>query len=118
MKKNKKEKLTVNYLELTPVRIYEHELDTKGLVKVIVPKFTNKFMVKFIVPKLKTPMMGIKLDEFGSETWLQIDGEKKVEEIAKNLFIKFGEKINPVEERLTVFLSQLKDYKFISFKEL
>lgn len=115
MTKNNKK---LNYLKLTPFRIYDHEIDSKGVVNVLIPRFTNKFLVQFLVPRLKTPNIKIKLDEFGSESWLQIDGEKRVEEIAKNLFLKFGEKINPVEERLTKFFTQLYNYKFISFKEL
>jgi hypothetical protein len=58
------------------------------------------------------------LDELGSASWLAINGEKKVSEIADELEKKFGEKIHPVEERLTKFLSLLYNHKLILYKEI
>ena len=60
----------------------------------------------------------LKLDELGSATWLEIDGGKNVQNICDLLKEKIGEKINPAEERVTKFLSQLYLNKFITFKEL
>jgi hypothetical protein len=59
-----------------------------------------------------------KFDEFGSQVWLEIDGKKKVQDISISLRQKFGERIEPVEERLTRFLTQLYNYKFVSFNEI
>ncbi|MCX6149069.1 MAG: PqqD family protein [Ignavibacteriales bacterium] len=107
-----------NYLDLTPFKRYKEEIAENGTVKVLLPKFTNKFVVKYLVPKMKSSFIKINLDEFGSETWLQIDGEKNVASIGEELKKKFGEKINPVNERLTKFLTQLYTSRFISFNEL
>jgi hypothetical protein len=108
----------VNYLELTPFRSYEHQIEDNGLVTVLMPKFENKYLKSFFLSKAKSPVIRIKLDEIGSETWLQIDGEKKVETISEILSDKFGDKINPVHERLTSFLTQLYLQRFISFNEI
>ena len=111
-------KNNINFLELTPVLELGYDLNSEGLVNILIPRFTNKILANLFMPRLKAPYIKMNLDEFGSEAWLQIDGVKKVDEIAKNLFDKFGEKIDPVEERLTKFLTQLYNYKFITFIEL
>lgn len=114
----KKIDTSINYLELTPVRSYEHEVESNGLVSVFVPKFDIKFIDKIMSRIIKSRFFKAKLDEFGTEAWLQIDGNKSVELISEHLTLKFGEKINPADERLTKFLSELYKYNFITFKEL
>ena len=108
---------SLNYLELTPKRIYDH-VEESGKISVLVPKFKNKFLVSFLVPRLKSPHIKAKLDDFGSLTWMEMDGTKKVNEISRSLTDKFGDKVQPVNERLTKFLTQLYQYNFITFKEI
>lgn len=107
----------MNYLELTPFRLHEHIEKPDGLIDVLVPKFKNNFLVK-ITARIKDPYIKANLDEFGSETWRMLDGLTKVEHIAVMLTDKFGESVQPVNERLTKFLTQLYTYGFISFNEL
>ncbi len=111
-------KSDLNYLELTPVRIYQHEIENNGLVSVLVPKFDITFLDKIMSKIIKSRYFKAKFDEFGTETWLEIDGVNSVQKISEHLIQKFGEKINPVNERLTKFLSQLHSYNFITFREL
>ena len=117
---NRKEKdlSDINYLELTPGRLYNHVMEKYGKVSVLIPRFTNTIIVKFLTPMLKSPFVKTKFDEFGSQVWLEIDGKKKVLDILTSLKLKFGERIEPVEERLTKFLTQLYNYKFVSFNEI
>jgi hypothetical protein len=116
--KKKKDLYDINYLELTPNRLFEHVVEENGKVSVLIPRFTNKILVKTVTPMLKSPFVKAKFDEFGSQVWLEIDGKQKVLDISKRLREKFGEKIEPVGERLTKFLTQLYSYKFVSFNEL
>ena len=115
----KKNKLSdINYLELTPVVNYEHKTNEKGLVDVMVPRFNDRIFGRFLQPKLKDKYIYANLDEIGSQTWLLIDGKNKVYEIIEALDNHFGEKVQPVYDRLTMFLTQLYKNGFISFKEL
>lgn len=107
-----------NYLDLIPVCAKKHLVGDDEKVTVIIPKFTNKFAVEKIVPKLKHPDMKLNLDEIGSAVWLMMDGKKKVKEIAVELSQKFGDKIQPVDERLTKFLTQLYEQRLIIFDEI
>jgi hypothetical protein len=107
-----------NYLDLTPICAKKHLIGDDEKVTVLIPKFTNKFVVERIVPKLKHPDMKLNLDEIGSAVWLLMDGKKKVKEIALELSQKFGDKIQPVDERLTKFLTQLYEQRLITFDEI
>ncbi len=116
--RNKKDKVEVNYLELTPVRNYEYQAGgEEGLIDILVPRFTDKFFGKFLQPKMKNKYIRANMDKFGTETWLLIDGNKKVGEIATELTEKFGDEIQPVNDRLTQFLTNLYKNDFISFNE-
>lgn len=105
-------------MELRPIRNVKEEVDSKDLVTISIPKFTNRFTRKYFDSILKSPVIKLKLDELGSASWLAMDGIKDVNEIAKGLTEKFGDKIQPIEERLTKFLTQLYDHRLITFKEL
>lgn len=118
MFKKNKNLSEVNYLEITPIRSYNHIEEEKNKVSVLVPRFTNKFLVKYLVPRLKSPDIKVKLDKFGSAAWIKADGNKNVQQICDELLSEFGEEINPVVERVTKFYTQLYQYQFISFKEL
>lgn len=107
----------VNLLELTPVRKYGHQINSDGLVDVLVPRFKNAIMQRFI-PKNRNPFILANFDEIGTEVWLLIDGETKIDIIAKTLDKKLGEKISPVYDRLNLFFQQLHRNGFIIFKEL
>jgi hypothetical protein len=106
-----------NYLDLHPLKLHSEEI-IDNIVTVIIPKFKNKFIVKHIVPKLKSPDIKLKLDEIGSTSWLLLDGTKDVRTISKLLLEKFGEKIEPVNQRLTKFLTNLYEQRLITFKEI
>ena len=116
--RKKKINNSINYLELTPKRSYDHEVENSGKVSVLVPKFKNKFLVSFLAPRLKAPYIKAKLDDFGSLTWIEMDGTRNVQSISQSLTDKFGNKVQPVNERLTKFLTQLYQYNFITFKEI
>lgn len=111
-----KKREVYNLLELTPVRVHNHE-EVNGLVNILIPKFKNEFMKK-LIPKNKPQDIRIKLDELGSVTWLSIDGNKKVKEIIEELKLKMGEKIEPAVDRISKFLGGLNQNNFIYFKEL
>lgn len=107
-----------NYLEVTPVRVLKEEVDENNFVTILIPKVTNRYAKKYFEPMLKSPLIKLKLDEIGSASWLAIDGKKKVAEIAAELVQKFGDKIDPVEERLTKYLTTLYEQRFITFQEI
>ena len=47
------------------------------------------------------------IDEYSSEVFLDIDGEKSVKEIGEILDYKYGMQIHPLYERLLLFLNHI-----------
>ncbi len=107
-----------SFLDLTPVKIRKEKTEENGLITILVEKFENNFLRNFMLPKSKSPEIKINLDEFGSEAWKLIDGSSKVSKIAVELTTKFGDKIQPIDERLGRFYTQLYEQRLISFKEI
>lgn len=115
MKKKKME--SENYLERCPVRLEgimwsadEHgiitlDIENKGFFNSVAQKFFHK-------PKISH----IHLDEMGSFLWPLLDGEKDI--IALGVLIKeqFGEKAEPLYERLAKYFQILDSYSFIQWK--
>ncbi len=113
MEKGNKEK---NLLELIPVRNIKWKTDLQEKVILLKPKFKNPFLVKHLLPRMKHPYFKVKLDEMGSYFWKNCDGKKKIKEIASLHKKKFGDKAEPVLERISLFLQNLEKNNFIKFK--
>jgi len=107
----------LNVLEATPVRVCAHEPGEADLISVVVPKFRN-ILINQIFLQRRSKNFFIRLDRFGSATWLAIDGNKNVEAICRELEEKFGDEVRPVDERVSKFLSLLYEQRYITFKEL
>ena len=68
----------------------------------------------YVVTNNKEKYKDIFLDELGSEVFISIKNGKNTEEIANILKEKYGDKVNPIYDRLFEFLNQIsKKYKFI-----
>lgn len=113
-KENKQaEKERDNLLNYYPRHAVPWERCEDGLVNLITPKFKNRIVKKYVVPKLRHPNMKIKLDEFGSYTWQLINGQTSINQIGQKLQGQFGEKIEPVYERLGLFITLLARRQYI-----
>ena len=55
----------------------------------------------------------IHLDEMGSFIWQHIDGESDIIKIGESVKDHFGEKAEPLYERLAKYIQTLEAYKFI-----
>lgn len=80
------------------------EIENKGV-------FNRVFQLLLKKPKISY----IHLDDMGSFVWPIIDGEKTITEIG--VFVKehFGEKAEPLYERLAKYFQILESYGFITF---
>ncbi len=106
-----------NFLERKPIRasnigwneengIVTLEIENKGFFNKIAQRFFKKPKVSYV-----------HLDEMGSFVWPFLDGNKNLIEIGKLVEEKFGEKANPLYERLAKYMDILKSYGFISWNE-
>ncbi len=113
----KKNVITKNYLEGIPLRHPEisWSKDDEGLVTL---EIENTGFMNCIAQKLfKKPKISyVHLDEMGSFVWPVIDGEMDLIQIGEKVKEHFGEKAEPLYERLAKYFQILESYHFIKWK--
>lgn len=101
-----------NFLEKKPERA-QVKWNNKG--GVVTLEIENKGLFNKIAQKLfKKPKISyIHLDEMGSFIWPLLDGDKTIIEIGEYVKEQFGEKANPLYERLSEYVRRLASYGFV-----
>ena len=114
--RKKQLKIERNYLEGKPKRepsirwttgengIITLEIDNKGLMNRIAQKLFKKPKISYV-----------HLDEMGSFVWPLIDGETDLLRLGELVKEHFGEKAEPLYERLAKYFKILESYRFIRF---
>lgn len=112
-KNNKKED---NFLLYIPRKKHLTFEVNKGIVKLIFhhDKAVERF-VRWLVKKPRTS--DVELDKYGSRVWLLIDGNNSIYDIGQILLQEFGDKIEPVYDRLVMFVRYLNRKGWISFEK-
>jgi len=106
-----------NLLLFIPEHAREWEINQESqLVIIKKPKFENEFLKKHILSRMRRPYFRINLDAYGSFVWKNIDGHTTVYEIGSRLKTVFGESIEPVYERLAIFIQTLAQNKCINYQ--
>lgn len=113
----KKKVISKNYLEGIPFRnpdIEWKEVDGgKVTLEIRNTGLFNRFAQKFF----KRPKISyVHLDEMGSFVWPLIDGDKNLIELGEYVKEHFGEKAEPLYERLAKYFQILESYNFIQWK--
>lgn len=106
-----------NYLERKPVRkqglSWTQDENNQVILEIENTGFFNTVAQKlFKKPKVSY----IYLDENGSFLWPLLDGEKTILELGVSVKEEFGEKAEPLYERLAKYFQILESYKFIEYK--
>ena len=96
-----------NLLELKPRRLFEHRELEDGKVSVQIPRFRHRWM-GWYQRRLKRPYLQLHLDEIGSAVWLACDGQRSVAQIGDALKERFGEQVEPVWDRLALFVTHMR----------
>ena len=105
-----------NIAEFVPCVCVDHEVGDDEAVKLLVPRFRVKWM-QWLQKRLKKPHIRVRLDRIGSAVWLLIDGRRTVADIGVELESKLGDEVQPLFERLGMFLGMLRRNKFIILNE-
>ena len=85
----------------------EYKIDDNGIVTIFekqdhkIQRFFRK--LKFRIPLYKE----IAFDEISSAVFLDIDGNKTVKQIGEDLVKRFGDKVEPLYERLLIFINHI-----------
>jgi hypothetical protein len=111
----------VNSLDLTPLRLLDHTDEEGARVSLLMPRFHATIWKPLFQHRTRRKFIPIKLDEFGSATWLLMDGSTKVSGIAAKLREQFPEKLQPgddTETRVANFIFMLYNQRYITFREI
>ncbi len=111
----KKNVISQNYLERKPIRVIENwSTDENGTVTL--EKENTGIFNKIAQVLLKKPKISfIHLDEMGSFIWPLLDGKTDIIELGEKVKEHFGEKAEPLYERLAKYIQILESYNFIKF---
>lgn len=106
---------SANYLEFIPVprRGLQFEI-TDGKVTIMQE---NKGFFNFLAQKLfkKPKVSQIHLDEMGNFIWPLMDGERDILAISALVKERFGEKAEPLYNRIVQYFKTLVSYGFVEF---
>ena len=105
-----------NYLDYIPKHnsLYEFSSNQNNHIEIRVPNkglFNRIAQLVFKRPKFSN----IELDEFGSFVWESIDGKSSIYEVGIRVKERFGEKVEPLYERLAHFIKTLHNNEFIVY---
>ena len=114
--KKKKIVISANYLDRKPERHSEIKWSADNNGKVTL-EIENVGWANRIAQKLfKRPKVSyVHLDEMGSFVWPLLDGEKDIVALGVEVKEHFGEKAEPLYERLAQFFRVLDSYHFIKW---
>jgi hypothetical protein len=112
-KRNKEE--APNLLHLIPEKLVESDMKDDGLAYLVVPKFRGKHTGKWLTKRMRHPTWKLDLDEVGTYVWDQIDGKSNVEKIGNKMKEHFGDNVEPVYDRLNLFLYTMRREDLIRF---
>ncbi|MBE5852111.1 MAG: PqqD family protein [Lachnospiraceae bacterium] len=109
-------KKTENFLDYVPKRnsLFGWDKNDKGNVEIIIYNkglFNRIAQLVFRKPKKSR----IELEDMGTFIWETMDGEMTVYEIGQRVKEQFGEKAEPLYERLSTYIKILHENKFVVY---
>lgn len=113
--KKKVNKVSANYLDYVPLHSEKHtwEADDKNQIVIHIENkgpFNRVAQLLFKKPKITK----VHLDKMGNFIWSLIDGKRTVNDIANEVHEEFGEKAEPLYNRLVTYMQTLESYEFIT----
>ena len=108
-----------NYLDKIPMKspnIQYHVNEEKHII--IMEKHENIYdrLCQHLLKKPKETK--IELDVYGSYVWERINGQKNIYEIGKEVSQNFGTEIEPLYERMALFIRNLEIHGLVFLKKI
>jgi len=103
------------FLQFIPRRLdFEWSTNEEGLVSLKVPKFKSNLGTNFCKIIRKDENFTANMDKIGSIVWKNCDGKKTVKQILQKLKKEFPKEEN-IDQRLILFLQQMKNLNYIDY---
>lgn len=78
------------------------------------PRLRSARLARWVKRLGGDPYYRIRLDEVGSLIWQACDGETSLAQIARRMRDRFGDKVEPVDQRLVQFVRSLLKGRMVS----
>jgi len=98
----------LNLFELRPRQARAFEELEDGTVDVLVPRYGNNAIGRLLKKVLSNRPVRVHLDDVGTCVWRLCDGERTVKQIGESLHERFGERVDPLYDRLEIFIKQMQ----------
>lgn len=114
----RKLKVKENYLDYIPIRNPEFTWKRNKAGIIVVEVVHNGIYDKVAQKLFRRPKIShIKLDEYGSYIWEIIDDEHDMGYISQKIKEKFGDKAEPLYDRLIKYFQILQLHKFVRLQK-
>lgn len=117
MAKRSGNKVSPNYLDYIPIPAKGLKYDVVDGEVTIYQE--NKGLFNYIAQKLwkKPKVSQIHLDEMGNFIWPNMNGENSIMDISSLIHEEFGEKAEPLYNRVVQYFKTLVSYGFVEYLE-
>ena len=110
-------KKSENYLDFIPIFNPKNDWSAGEDGIVTIHMVHHGFYAAIAQKFFHTPRVShIKLDEYGSFLWQQIDGQRTVGQLAQRMKEQFGDGAEPLYDRLVKYMQILRNNEFILFR--
>ena len=106
-----------NKENLYPVKNCMYEESEEGIVTLLLKRNKKGFLDRTLFKKWADKKMKVDLDEIGTFIWYLCNGKNTVADITAKAEEKFGERVEPVDKRIELFLKKMAQSKFIVLYE-
>lgn len=105
-----------DFLESRFVRRYEWVESEDGRIIVLRPRFGEGRLARRVAALFNASDYRIRLDEIGTVVWKLCDGSTTAREMADELRDRFGDNVEPAEDRLVRFVGQMLRARMIEVR--
>ena len=106
-----------NLYDLVPRQRRKFEERADGNVDVLLPRYGENAAGRLLRWVFNNKPVRVQLDDVGTTVWYLCDGRRSVHEIARSLEGRFGDRLEPLHERLGQFLQQMHKAELIEWAE-
>lgn len=106
-----------NLYDLVPEKQYGFEELKDGAIDVLTPRYGSGRVGRLLRSFLNPKPVRVRLDDVGASVWRLCDGRRSVYEIGEALRHEFGDRIEPLYDRLSTFVLHMKRNELIDFKK-
>jgi hypothetical protein len=104
-----------NLYEMIPRRRREFRELGDGTVEILMPRYGENAFARVLKTVLNNKPVRVQLDDVGACVWRLCDGKRTVLDIGEALHEEYGDRIEPLYDRLHQFLEQMRRSEMIEW---